>query len=273
MNAEVTQEQIDFYQENGFVVLEDFLNPDELETWRNAVDDAVAKRKDLKLVPQGKDSRDWKAGDGYYDRVFVQRINLWQDHEGMRELMLDPRLGKMAADLAQVDGMRIWHDQALIKQPWANPTGWHLDNPYWSYHNRDALSIWIALDDVTLQNGCLYFVPGSHKVTTFENSMIGENLGDLFEIYPELAKTYPLPAEMKAGSCSFHNGLTAHGAGPNMTPGWRRAMTCGYMPDGSTFNGQKNILSDEQMEKLTVGDVLEDEAQNPLLYHRTKDHL
>jgi ectoine hydroxylase-related dioxygenase (phytanoyl-CoA dioxygenase family) len=74
---------------------------------------------------------------------------------------------------------------------------------------------------------------------------------------------------MKAGSCSFHNGLTIHGAGPNMTPRWRRAMTCGFMPIGSTFNGQRNILSKEQMARLKVGDVLEDDEQNPIVWQRS----
>ena len=78
------------------------------------------------------------------------------------------------------------------------------------------------------------------------------------------------PAEMKAGSCSFHNGLIAHGAGANMTPGWRRAMTCGFMPDGCTFNGKQNILTDEQFAGYEIGDLLDDDLQNPLIYHRTK---
>jgi len=73
---------------------------------------------------------------------------------------------------------------------------------------------------------------------------------------------------MKAGSCSFHNGLTIHGANANMTPGSRRAMTCAYMPDGNTFNGIQNILSDEQVAKLSIGDVMDDEEQNPLIYSR-----
>ncbi|MFL2540668.1 MAG: hypothetical protein ACJ0UT_01600 [Candidatus Latescibacterota bacterium] len=51
------------------------------------------------------------------DKVFAQRLNLWVDHEGMRGIMLDPRLGKTVAELAGVDGMRIWHDRALIKEP------------------------------------------------------------------------------------------------------------------------------------------------------------
>jgi hypothetical protein len=68
----------------------------------------------------------------------------------MKGLIYDERIGKMAAELAGVDGMRVWHDQALIKQAYGNPTGWHLDNPYWSFSSRDAISIWIALDDATL---------------------------------------------------------------------------------------------------------------------------
>ena len=188
----------------------------------------------------------------------------------MRELMLDPRLGKMASELAGVDGMRIWHDQALNKQPWANPTGWHLDNPLWSYSSRDALSIWVALDDATLQNGCLYFLPGAHKTATFDTSNIGPNISDLFDLYPQWAELEPAPAPMKAGSCSFHNGLMPHGAGANMTPGWRRAMTCGYMPDGSTFNGIKNILPQDVFESLNIGDVFDDDSRNPLIWHKIK---
>jgi phytanoyl-CoA hydroxylase len=184
--------------------------------------------------------------------------------------MFDPRIGRMAVELAGVEGIRIWHDQALIKQPWANPTSWHLDNPYWSFSSRQAISIWVALDDATLENGCLYFIPGSHHSATFDNVGIGQNMSDLFRVYPQWANVWPVAAPMKAGSCSFHNGLVAHGAGANMTPGWRRAMTCAYMPDGSTFNGKKNILTDEMVARLKVGDVLDDDNQNPLIYHRTK---
>src|SRR3546814_13723575 len=102
----------------------------------------------------------------------------------MEQLMTDERIGKMAADLAGADGIRIWHDQALIKRPWANPTSWHLDTPFWSFSDRRALSIWVALDDATLENGCLFFIPGSHKTTTFQNAGIGKNLDSIFSFYP-----------------------------------------------------------------------------------------
>jgi ectoine hydroxylase-related dioxygenase (phytanoyl-CoA dioxygenase family) len=237
-----------------------------LEQWREAVDEAVEARGKQRILGRQEVIKD----DDYYTNVFVQRVNLWQDNEKMRQVMLDRRLGQIAATLAGVEGIRIWHDQALIKPPWGNPTGWHLDNPYWSFYSRDAITTWVALDDATVHNGCLYFMPGTHKLATFDNSGIGHNIGDLFKVYPDWGSRETAAAPMKAGSCSFHNGLIAHGAGANMTPGIRRAMTCAYMPDGSTFNGQRNILREEQMAKLTVGDILDDDEQVPLIYHPTK---
>jgi ectoine hydroxylase-related dioxygenase (phytanoyl-CoA dioxygenase family) len=271
MNTYLSQQQIEQYQQNGFIVIDNFLTLTELEHWRQAVGDAITARGTTKLAGREKDAK-WQSGDGYYDRVFVQRINLWQDSPVMQKLMLNPALGKMAAELAGKDGIRIWHDQALIKQPWGNPTGWHLDNPYWSFYSKQAISIWIALDDVTKDNGCLYFVPGTHKTASFDNAGIGQNIGDLFRVYKDWATLEAVPAIMKAGSCSFHNGLVAHGAGANMTPRARRAMTCAYMPDGSTFNGQQNVLPDDYFKQLNQGDVLDNDQQNPLIYHVSKPY-
>ena len=268
MRAEVTQNEINFYRENGYVVMPDLLTPGELEIWRKHVDDAVAKRGRRKLADGSL-----MEEDNYYSRVFAQRINLWTDHDGMRGLMIDERLGKMAADLAGKAGMRIWHDQALIKGPWGNPTGWHLDNPYWSFYSRDAITIWVALDDVTKDNGCLYFVPGTQRTATYDNVSITSDIGSLFDAYPQWREMEAVGVELKAGGCTWHNGLLAHGAGANMTPRQRRAMTCAYMPDGSVFNGQQNILSPEQMERYVVGEPLEDDAQSPLIYHRSKDYV
>jgi phytanoyl-CoA hydroxylase len=269
MKTDLTQDQIESYQNNGYVVIDDFLTTDELNHWRECVDEAVAKRANYRFANEGGA----EDPDNYYTNVFIQRVNLWQDNDDMRVLMLDARLGKMATELSGEEGIRIWHDQALIKQPWGNPTGWHLDNPYWSFSSCNAISLWVALDDATHDNGCLYFIPGTHKTATFDNTDIGQNIGDLFSVYTDWASMDSVAAPMKAGSCSFHNGLLAHGAGANMTPGYRRAMTCAYMPDGSTFNGTKNILSDEQVAKLNVGDVLDDDSQSPLIYHKSKPYL
>jgi ectoine hydroxylase-related dioxygenase (phytanoyl-CoA dioxygenase family) len=202
----------------------------------------------------------------YFGKVFDQLLNLWQTDANVKRLMLDERIGKLAARLAGVNGIRIWHDQALFKRPWANPTSWHLDTPFWSFSDRSALSIWVALDDATMENGCLYFLSGSHLETTFENSGIGRNMDGIFEIYPQLIKAQSIPVPMKAGSCSFHNGMTIHGANANMTNRFRRAMTCAFMPDGNVFNGNANILPDSYLKTLKIGDLLNNEQQNPLIY-------
>ena len=270
MKTELSPQSIAQYQQEGFLVIDNFLSPEELEYWRSALDEAVAKRNGNKLPDRkevyGKGDADDKS---YYDNVFDQLINLWQDNDKIRKIMLDERLGKMAAQLSGADGIRIWHDQALIKKPWANPTSWHLDTPYWSFSDRRALSVWVALDDATYENGCLFFIPGSYHKTTFENPGIGKNMGAIFTTYPEFKLSKSVAAPMKAGSCSFHNGLTIHGAHANMTPGYRRVMTCAYMPDGSLFNGIPNILSEEVVANLKVGDVLKNNEINPLIYSNT----
>jgi phytanoyl-CoA hydroxylase len=265
------KEQIASYRDNGFVVIEDFLSPDELDVWRKAVMQAVAERGGRKIP--GKDIRigedDGINEDGdYYGKVFDQLLNLWQTNDAVKELMLDERIGKMASLLSGAEGIRIWHDQALFKRPWANPTAWHLDTPFWSFSDRKAISIWVALDDATLQNGCLYFIPGSHQGTKFDKISIGRNMDSIFDVYPQYVKAPTVAAPMKAGSCSFHNGLTIHGAGANMTNAWRRAMTCAYMPDGNVFNGEPNILPEDYLSTLKTGDLLNNNEQNPLIYVR-----
>lgn len=269
MNCELTEHDVRSYQENGFLIIEDFLSEAELAEWRLAVTEAISDRNGIKIPGQnvlvGMDDGINEDAE-YFSKVFDQLINLWQTNNKVKKLMFDERIGKMAATLAQASGIRIWHDQALFKKPWANPTSWHLDTPFWSFSDRKALSIWVALDDATAENGCLYFIPGSHQETTFENKGIGKNMDGIFELYPQLRNSKSVASKIKAGSCSFHNGLTIHGAGANMTNGYRRAMTCAYMPEGSVFNGQQNVLSDTYFQSLKIGDPLIDNDQNPLIY-------
>jgi ectoine hydroxylase-related dioxygenase (phytanoyl-CoA dioxygenase family) len=227
--------------------------------------DAVATMGRRKVAGAGADLIE---GDEYYDRVFTQRINLWRLSDVVRDCLLSPDLGRMLCNLEGVEGMRLGHDQALIKEPFANPTTLHVDNPYWSLSSHHAISIWIALDDATVANGCLCFLPGSHKLARFEWVRFRDEFGALTEVYPEMRAIQPFVAEMKAGDCSFHNGLTAHGAGVNMTNGRRIAMACGYMPEGSRFNGQQNVYPESYVSALALDAVLDNEAFNPLIYSR-----
>lgn len=256
MKHALTTEQIAFYRENGFLVIEEFLSASELAHWQQVTQEAVDQRMDGVTLNR----------DDYYSQVFTQCLKLAETHPGMRELMHDPHLGQMAATLAGVDGIRIWHDQALFKPPFGNPTAWHLDNPYWSFSSCDSLSIWVALDDATRDNGCLYYLPGTQKTASWDNVGIGHNQASLFNLYPQWREIESIGCPCPAGSAVFHNGLTAHGAGANMTNKPRRAMTCAYMPDGCTFNGTRNVLPEDYFQRLTVGDALTDDAINPRIW-------
>jgi len=272
MRSRPTTEEKRLYDENGFLSVEAFLVQDELDEWRRVVDAAVASRGNQRFSfgPEEPDlsSRTTSEKRDYYDHVFTQRVNLWQTDDSVKSLLFQTELGEFAGELAGVDGLRIWHDQALVKEPYANPTAFHLDVPYWSFTSPDAITVWVALDDATLENGCLYYVPGSHKAKKFDNVDIGIHIGALFDVYPEWRDVRAVPCPVAAGGALFHNGLTFHGAGANMTPGRRRAMTCAYMPDGARFNGQQNVLPPNYLGTLAVGDLLDYDEQNPLVYRR-----
>ena len=277
MNTALTQEQIDQYQRDGALIYRNFMSGEEVDALlaeiSRAVEelgsDRVAKNAEFGKTDGKPDDKKSLETD-YYEGTFLQRVNLWKLSEAIKRIFLGPELGEMVTRLAGVSGMRVWHDQTLQKLPWANPTAWHLDNPYWSFSSRDAISIWIALDDATEANGCMCYLPGTHKTAEFERNVpISPSIGKLFKAYPEWSSMEPVVGTMKRGDCGFHNGMTAHGAGANMTPGYRRAMTCGYMPDGSTFNGHKNILPTDYYESLTIGDVLDNDELNPLVWPRT----
>jgi phytanoyl-CoA hydroxylase len=270
MNTSLTKGQVEQYQQEGVLIYRGLLAAPEVEQMLADIaeaisrmgDNVVAGNRDFGTVPTA-DSSD------YYAKVFLQRVNMWKVSDAIKRVFLGPQLGEMLSRLAGVDGLRVWHDQTLQKRPWANPTSWHVDNPNWSFSSKQSISVWIALDDATLENGCMAYLPGTHLTADWDrNGGFGPDHGALFKAYPEWVNIKPVFGLMKRGDCGFHNGLTAHGAGPNMTPGWRRAMTCAYMPDGSTFNGKQNILPKEYFESLTLGDVLDNDELNPIVWKK-----
>ncbi|CAF0869651.1 unnamed protein product [Rotaria sp. Silwood1] len=282
-SVSLTLADINAYRENGYYVIPNLLSPSQLKQWRTIIFSAIKDRAERKYkFPTVNEEDHTNIDFDYYDNVFTQSVNLWQTHDSVKQILLESGevIGKIAAELEGIDCVRIWHDQALIKEPFANPTAWHLDVPYWSFTSLHAISVWIALDDATLENGCMYFMPGSHKVTerhyyvannTFPEIKIGKNLSDIFNTYSELKQWPTVAVPMKAGSASFHSGLLIHGAGANMTSERRAAMAIQMMPDNMIFNGKQNILTKKQMNELRIGvSVFNDDNLNPILYKNIK---
>ena len=154
--------------------------------------------------------------------------------------------------------------------PWASPTTWHTDNPGDPYFSHQSIMLWLALDDATLQNGCLYFMPGSHQSARFEtgSGTSHARIDALFDAYPQWREIEPVAVEVRAGAALFLSGMVAHAAGPNMTHGRRRAFSILFMPAGAVFNGRQSALPDAVASRLEVGDPIIDDEHLPLLYSR-----
>lgn len=260
MRDRFSEQEIESYRTNGFLIVEDFLSSAELAHWREVVDIAVSE--DLVHQPSGSNSL-----------VFTQRMNLRRVSAPVKALVEDPRIGQLAADLQGADAVRVYLDQVLVKEPYGLPTQFHLDLPWWSFDARQACTIWIALDDSTVENGCLYFVPGSQQLELAHRSDLGAELGAIFAAHPEIPA--PVPGALPAGGCSFHNARTIHGAGANMTPGRRRAFTVAFMPHGARFNGTRDVrsLGAEYLDTLREGDLLQNDDLNPILRARASARM
>lgn len=261
MRTRFTPEEIDSYRDLGYLHVTAFLDQVELQRWQKVITAAVEDRLGHSLRGEPAGHR-----ENPYLNVFLQLMLLSRTDDDVHELMHDPKLGELAATLAGLDRIHMWHDQALIKEPLSNATAFHRDVPFWSFDSAQAISIWVALDDATANNGCLYVLPRSQRLTDYEYAPIGVNIGELASRYPELAAIEPVAVPAQAGDAIYIDGMVAHGAGCNMTSTYRRAMTCAYMPHGVRFNGKKNILSDEYVASLNVGEILDNEEELPTIF-------
>jgi phytanoyl-CoA hydroxylase len=242
MEYPLSQGQIDQYRRDGFIQLDDVLTGDSLRQLRDAVAAAVEAEQNSDIM--GRDRGGLPKTKGAYEQIFIQKVNLWTRYPAVKEFVTSPYLGNIAARLAS-RGMRVWHDQALFKEPHTGAkTPWHQDAVYWPHENRwDQTTIWIALKDATIHNGCMSFVPGTHALGPLPAVNLADPQ-DIFSYATHIKPVKPTVCELKAGSVTFHNGLTFHYAGPNKSDAMREAFAIIYMPDGTVYNGTGHPVTD-----------------------------
>ena len=236
-------EQIAFYQRNGFTTFDGVLTLDEVAEFRAALARATER-----------------PGVGYtYHKggQFTQHVNVWTMDDTVRRYVFNPKLAEIARRLSQARAVRLWHDQEIIKMPGDRPSAWHQDLVVWPMVEAGPLTCWTALIDVSIEMDCMSFIAGSHRwgrlaATTLPRDL-QENLDGLRLVVPEdkRDRLQPTTIELKAGSCTFHNALTLHYAGPNMTDQPREGFIINYMPDPTTYSGWPHVTTDPL--KLTPG--------------------
>ena len=185
------------FNEDGFIVVRDVFKPSEIEFYREVVQEAIKERKQLDLRQLEDKSK--------YEQSFTQCQNLWEDYPEIRKLTFDQRICKIAAELLDVKAIRIWHDQALVKEAGGRETDPHHDQPYWPIKETNTITAWIPLCDVDSTNGQLGFYPGSHKNRNkqFINIFSGNVDEEEFLESSNLSSSEVCYQELKAGDVSF----------------------------------------------------------------------
>ena len=250
---EFGREAVTTYQENGFIKLEQVLPQPLLGYVRRVIGSAVLLRKES--------DRRLLAEKSQYEQSFLQCGYLCWDFPAVREIVFAKRFAGIARDLMDVDHVRLWHDQALFKEPGGRVTDMHQDISYWPMHTANSTTIWIALEDVPVEKGCLYFLPGTHKAGLEEYVDIFKN-----PHVPEKIRNSPqIEIPLLAGDATLHSGLTFHGARQNQTDKMREAMTIIYIADGTQFDtSDPRNATHKSCEGLNNGAVI-DTRYTPVL--------
>jgi len=169
-----------------------------------------------------------------YDKAFLQMFNLWRRDPVFEAFTLGRRFADVAAQLLGAPAVRLYHDQALVKEGLGGRTPWHQDQRYWPLTDSLTATMWMALVDCTPEMGTMQFASGSQRFGDCGPLPISDEseaaLGSLIE-REGWGVSEPVP--MRAGDASFHSGWVIHGAPGNATATARQAMTVIYVEDGA----------------------------------------
>jgi ectoine hydroxylase-related dioxygenase (phytanoyl-CoA dioxygenase family) len=169
-----------------------------------------------------------------YDKAFLQVTNLWQKDDAVKRFVFERKFAQIAADLLGVAKVRLYHDQALFKEPGGGHTPWHQDKYYWPLDTDKMITMWMPLVDIDEEMGMITFASGSHTIGAIDNVPISDESEQFFDRYvSEKRFVIENAAEMKAGDATFHLGWTIHSAGPNRSDRMREVMTIIYFADGA----------------------------------------
>lgn len=258
----LTDEQIARFRREGYIKLKDVLSPDVLAHYGAEISRMVEALK--------TEHRDMTYRD-VYGKAFLQITNLWVQSEAVKTFVRSKRLARIATELMGTTGVRMYHDQALYKEPGGGYTPWHVDQFYWPLANENTVTAWIPLVAVPMERGPLEFSVGSQKILFGREFGISEESEQ--KIGQHLRVTdFPVDSSpFDLGEVSFHYGYTFHRAGPNTSDQMRKVMTIIYMDKDMRLaepaNSNQQADWDAWMPGATIGEVV-DTPLNPVLYER-----
>ena len=258
----VSEEDVAFFQQHRYIKLKQVLNEETLAYYDTIISEVV-----VRLNTQQKKMEERTT----YQKAFLQLFNLWQQDERVKALVFSPRLAHIAADLMQCSGSRLYHDQALYKEPGGGITPWHADQYYWPLETDKTVTAWMPLHAVPLDMGPLEFSAGSHQIVDGRELEIGDDSEKEIQQRLRVTDFEHVIEPFEAGEISFHSGWVFHRAGANKTQEMRKVMTIIYMDKDMRLRQPENANQQNDWDTwcpgAKVGEVIETEL-NPLLYQR-----
>ena len=256
----LTKVQIDFYSTYRYIKLKNVFDQETLTYFNGIISKKVTE---LNAEPKPLDKRDT------YGKAFVQLFNLWKEDETIKQLIFSKRLAQLATELMQVDGVRLYHDQALFKEAGGGITPWHADQYYWPLQTDKTVTAWIPLQETPLNMGPLEFSAGSHEIMEGRDLSISDESEKAIQNRLKVTDFKHVIEPFDVGEVSFHSGWVFHRAGANTTQEMRKVMTIIYMDKNMKLkkpsnDGQQNDW-DTWCPGAQIGKTI-NSPLNPILY-------
>jgi ectoine hydroxylase-related dioxygenase (phytanoyl-CoA dioxygenase family) len=239
----LTDEQVACYHEQGYLAGVRMLDEAQLEVLR-----AQLRRLMDPHHPQHGLFYEFHSNESLDpSRVLFHALGAWRIEPGFHDLLWNPRLTLAASQLLG-GAVRFWHDQLFCKPAkHGGVVAWHQDYSYWTRTTPLAhLTCWMGLDDSTQENGCLHYLPGSHR---WDLLPIMGLAGDMEAIRSSVSDEqwqqfqHPVAVELKAGECSFHHPRMVHGSFANRADRPRRAAVINVVRDGVCSASDEPLLT------------------------------
>ncbi len=239
----LADEQVDFFRENGFVSGIRLLADKQVEIIReelSEIADPTHPGHELFYEFHSNESTDPAT-------ILFHALGAWRITNGLHDVLWNPRFLVAASQLLGNVPVRFWHDQLFWKPPkQGGVVAWHQDYSYWTRTKPVAhLTCWCGLDDATIQNGCLQYIPGSHNWGLLPKPVIAgelQGIKDFLDTEQQKQFANPQYAEVKAGEAIFHHPLTLHGSGANTSSKPRRAFVINVIADGVISDSDESML-------------------------------
>ncbi|MEM1156328.1 MAG: phytanoyl-CoA dioxygenase family protein [Pseudomonadota bacterium] len=267
MSYSISQAEIDDYNDDGVVPLRGVISPEQLDKLATAIEDDIRE--------PGPFYHGYESEEGR----FHGNMRLWETHPVFREICLESGMPAIAQAFFGSQKINLLYDQLFVKEAaMGQRTRWHNDQPYWPIKGWQVLSLWIALDKTTSENGRLEFVRGSHRWGRwFQPETFGKTQSiNQYERNPDFEDIPDIEAhrdsydiiswDLEPGDVYLFHAMTVHGAGGNaLQTRRRRGYTVRYVGDDVVYDYRPGLSQPLVCEELTQGGPLDSERYPVLI--------